>query len=517
MTLLAASGDTILTGGRYARASAVALALLVAAAFLFCFARVLEAVAHQWWASDAYSYGVLVPVISLYMLWLSRARLAGTASRPSWPLGLGLLAAGLVLHVAGDVGALLAAQEIAVVVCLVGAVALALGPSVLRVVWPPLAYLLLMFPFWGLLTEPLHYPFQLLSASLGTTMLELAGIPAYRDANYIELPNAVLDVARACSGVNYLVSVIAIGVPLAYVFLSGAGRRVLLVGMAVGLAVLANGLRVALIGWLASSGISSDPYGPFHALQGMSVAAVGYAVLFAGLGLLTGREPRHPAAALGRPHAGRALAAAAPRLMAPLAVTLVLFLGAGGYVRVRTALEEPPRTDLRAVPLVVGAWTADGTRPPFVAAALLDPDVMLSRRYREPSGRAVDFHVAYFASQGQGHEAATSAGDAVLGGSVRAELRLGPEVSLSVNERRLSVSEGGGLLVYWYNVGGRATGSRTAAKLYTLRDGLFRGRTNAALVALLVSGRTEERTAVLREAAVSLMRGLWPALDGHLT
>ncbi len=518
MTLLAASSDTVLTGGRYARASAVALALLVAAAFLFCFAGVLEAVVHQWWSSDAYSYGVLVPVISLYMLWLSRARLAGAAPHPSWPLGLGLLAAGLLLHVTGDVGALLVAQEIAVVVCLVGAVALALGRSVLRVMWPPLVYLLLMFPFWGLLTEPLHYPFQLFSASLGTALLEFAGIPAYRDANYIELPNAVLDVARACSGVNYLISIVAIGIPLAYLFLSGVSRRVLLVGLAVVVAVASNGLRVAIIGWLANSRLTSDPHGPFHALQGMSVAAVGYATLLVVLGILLRTEPHARAASRVSEAPGwRTRWHAAPRLVAPLAVTLLLLFGAGSYVRLRTAFEVPPRTDLRAVPVVIGTWAADGTRPPFVAAELLDPDVLVSRRYREAGGRVVELHLAYFASQGQGHEAATSAADAVLGGAVAKELTLAPGVTLSVNERRLPASEGGGLLLYWYDVGGRATGSRTAAKLYTLRDGLFRGRTNAALVALLVSGRTEERTAVLREAAVSLMRGLWPALDGHLT
>ena len=121
----------------------------------------------------------------------------------------------------------------------------------MHAVWFALAYLVLMVPFWEGLTEPLHLPFQQLSANLGIRMLHVVGIPSYREGLYLFLPNVTLEVARACSGVNYLVAILALGLPLGYLYLPTVWRRVLLLAMAIGVAAISNSLRVALIGVLS--------------------------------------------------------------------------------------------------------------------------------------------------------------------------------------------------------------------------------------------------------------------------
>ena len=104
-------------------------------------------------------------------------------------------------------------DRLAFLVSLTAAVILLFGYAYLRVAWAALAYLLLMIPIWDGLTESLHGPFQLRSAEIGTWLLRNVGVPAHREGTVIALPNLTIEVARACSGVNYLIAVTALGLP----------------------------------------------------------------------------------------------------------------------------------------------------------------------------------------------------------------------------------------------------------------------------------------------------------------
>ena len=120
-------------------------------------------------------------------------------------------------------------------------------------------------------------------------ILQLVGVPAYHEGVTLHLPTITLEVARACSGVNYLIAVLALGLPLGYLYLPSLPRRAILIVSAVIIAAVSNSLRVALIGMLAYWEIGSPLHGPFHVLHGLFVSGIGYVVLFAGLRMLTPR------------------------------------------------------------------------------------------------------------------------------------------------------------------------------------------------------------------------------------
>ena len=122
-------------------------------------------------------------------------------------------------------------------------------------------------------------------------MLQSLGIPVFRQGTVVSLPNVTFEVARACSGVNYLIAVLALGLPLAYLYVDGVVRRVTLITVAILIAALSNGLRVGLIGILSYLEVGSPLHGPFHILQGLFVAGIGYAALFLGLRFI-GRKER---------------------------------------------------------------------------------------------------------------------------------------------------------------------------------------------------------------------------------
>jgi exosortase len=201
-------------------------------------------------------------------------------------LGWIILCGGLALLLLGGAGHLLVMQEMSLLVTITGLVLLFLGAEALCVLWVPIAYLLFMIPIWGIITDPLQMPSRLFSASLAALILKSAGFSLFHHGIYIELPNVTLEVARECSGVNYLFAVAAIGVPIALLFLDGWRTRAILLGSALMISMLANSVRIAFIGVVATYNLSVDSHGPLHVLQGLFVSAVGFMAIFAVLWLL---------------------------------------------------------------------------------------------------------------------------------------------------------------------------------------------------------------------------------------
>lgn len=259
--------------------------------FLFCYAKVFATLFNVWWNSEIYSYGFLVPFISLYLVWVLRYKLKYIQHSTNYLTGFALLAAGMLTLLLGRTWGIVSLQGLSLVTTLIGSIILLFGGNFFRAVWFPIAYLLFMVPFWDRLIEWLHLPLQNFSAAVGIEILQVVGIPAFRESIYIELPNITLEVAKVCSGVNNLIAVVAIAIPLAYLTLRSWTRRFILVSGGIIIAILFNGLRVALIGVLAYDGISKVLHGPYHILQAMSVSIVGFIILFIGAWILSERAP----------------------------------------------------------------------------------------------------------------------------------------------------------------------------------------------------------------------------------
>jgi exosortase len=205
-------------------------------------------------------------------------------------LGWVVLSSGLAALLVGWAGHLLLVQELSLLLTLSGLVLLFGGGQAFRLLGVPIGYLLFMIPVWGILTDPIQMPSRLFSARVATAMLQVVGLTPRQDGIYIELPHVTLEVAPECSGVNYLFAVAAIGVPIALFCLRGWGHRVILLASALAIAMIANGLRIALIGIVADFQLSEDSHGPLHILQGLFVSVVGYVGIFSVLWVLRRRE-----------------------------------------------------------------------------------------------------------------------------------------------------------------------------------------------------------------------------------
>lgn len=510
----ALTGARLAPAGSRSAARDLILLGLVVLALVFAHWSALAAMVRMWNASPMYSYGFTVPFISAYLLWTRRGALAALEPRPAYAAGAAVLLCTTLVTVASRAAGVQVMEQVAFVVALGGASLLLLGWAYLRLGWAALGYLLFMVPLWDGFTEKLHAPFQLRSAELGVSVLHLIGIPAHREGVFISLPGLTLEVARACSGVNYLVAVLALGIPLAYVYLPTTWRRVVLLLSAVIVAGVSNGLRVALIGVLAHFEIGSPLHGPFHVLHGLFVAGVGYVVLFAGLRFLA------PRSAAGGAAVNVAPARPEPRVRVSAwasAAILVVAVLVGSNAFARTPREVALDGALDSLPARLGDWSRErpfDVAPPREVAVWPGADAEVRRRYRRADGELVDVYIAYFASQDQQGELVN-----YKAGELHAKARpvQVPGVRTGGFEANLVVgAPGDAAILFWYEVDAAPDASRYAVKARTLWTAMVHGRSNGAVVALVSRSRDQvTKGKVLQELGSLVENALATRLPGR--
>ena len=252
----------------------------------------LASLAAVWSRVPHYSHGYLILLVALWAASSKRRILPLLDSRPdvrgAWVLGVALLG-----YLAGWLTGWVSLIGLSWVGAVGGAVLLLRGPEWLRTLIFPIGYLLFMVPLpesWlGVVTGQL----QLWVSEAGTSLLQLAGEPVLRRGNLIELPGGrQLFVAEACSGITSLLTLIPLGVILAYFTERRSVRRMWLVLTVIPVALLGNLVRVVLTVELAQRvGVPAATQSSLHDWVGVGTYIAACVVLLA-LGSLLRRSER---------------------------------------------------------------------------------------------------------------------------------------------------------------------------------------------------------------------------------
>lgn len=235
---------------------------------------------YYWFRSDGYySHGILVPFLALYMVWMRREELRQLAIRPSLG-GLALVIPALVLRLLGHLTQSSTISSLSFLVLVYGVIALLLGWRFVRIVWFPVLFLGFMMPLPSTVFDEISQPAQEWSTIIANVLLKTIGYETHRVGNVIYIPGGFdLDVGVPCSGFKMLVSMATFAFFFAYYIRVDLWRQVVLVLLSLPLALVINGLRIALIGVVGSKFGEEAGYG-FHDWSGYLVLVVAFAVLF---------------------------------------------------------------------------------------------------------------------------------------------------------------------------------------------------------------------------------------------
>jgi exosortase len=242
------------------------------------FGEVLAAMANDWWTDPAWSQGMLLPPLALYLAWIQRGR---TLSGPAAVDLRGLLGVGAacLTFLGGKLTSEFFLMRISFVVLLGGLVWTYWGLARLRALGFPLLLLATMVPLPAIVFNSLAAPLQLLASNWAVRIAQVLGISVFRDGNIIQLSGVTLGVAEACSGLSAL-SALAVGsVVLGYAVCTGWRSRLALMMLSVPLAILVNIVRVTGTAILADYR-PEYALGFYHTFSGWLVFVLGFGLLY---------------------------------------------------------------------------------------------------------------------------------------------------------------------------------------------------------------------------------------------
>lgn len=369
--------------------------LLLWLAVLLLYRDTALAMVQIWARSDTFAHAFLVPPISLWLAWRKRELLARLTPSPQpWVL-LPMAVIG-ALWLLGELVAVNAATQFALVALLVLAVPAVLGLAVAKELAFPLGFLFFAVPFGEFMTP------HMIGWTADATIIALraSGIPVYREGMHFIIPSGAWSVVEACSGVRYLIASFMVGTLFAYLNYRSTQRRLIFVGVSLLVPIVANWMRAYMIVMLGHLSGNTIAVGVDHLIYGWVFFGVVIMIMFA-IGARWAESEAAAASAQPAP-AGPAAPWSLPTtagwsgtVLAAVLVTVLPQLANRELQRTEVDVA-PPRLVL---PDRLGQWRAEGAQVAAWRPRLVNPSALAHQTY-SLDGRTVGVHIGYFRRQG---------------------------------------------------------------------------------------------------------------------
>jgi EpsI family protein len=207
------------------------------------------------------------------------------------------------------------------------------------------------------------------------------------------------------------------------------------------------------------------------------------------------------------------------------ACMLALLLAAAGVAWALHARSDrqvvPSRASLATFPAAIGEWRqADARTLGAGVSRELAADDYLSRTFTAPNGATVYLFIAWYGSQRHRRTFHSPQNCLPGAGWTMADHRLFSPTGdprKTINEYRIEHDGSRMIALYWYHGRGRMDASEYRGRLHTIEDAITRGRTDGALVRILVPMDKEGRLeAFARQTARDFAARLLPLLPPYL-
>src|SRR3569623_163393 len=506
--------DTPRQDMRVWRAPLIAVVLALLALVSFFWERVASMAAF-WSRSESFTLGYLILPISLFLIWQRRRERSRYTPAPELrPVGL-LPVLGRVWLLA-HFASVLVIEQLAMVAMIPVVVWAILGWQITWALVFPLFFLFFAVP----MGEELIPPLMDFTADFTVSMLQLPGIPVYREGTFFEIPSGHWSVVEGCSGVRYLIASVTRGCLYAYLTYRSPVRRVVFVILSFGVPIIANGLRAYMIVMIAHLSDMRLALGVDHFIYGWVFFGLVMLLLFwiGSYWREDDRPPEQPAIAMAEAAAPPPLRAASPWRAGVIVAALLLIWPALGYVH--AAKESLVHASLN-VPAVHDAWQTSAEEATRWRPHYLGTDAAL-RQSNTSGPRRVGVYLEYYRHQRQGAELINSqnylvrqkdlewrqVADAPRTITVRGK-------TVQIRQAKLRSAQQDLLVWYWYWMDGDYTTNHYLAKLWDAKAKLLgeTGDAAAIILATPLGAEDQEAETVLADFVNAMEPAIRTSLD----
>jgi exosortase len=244
-------------------------------------------------SADPYSYILLIPVLSGFILYLERRKVSASIGRyRSLPVAAlaagalaiyGLIAWGIV-NPPADYD--LSIRIVSILLVWVAAFALCYGARALKAARFPFLLLLLLVPIPTHWMEKIVTALQWGSAEATYALFQLAGVPMFKHGVDFDLPVVNIEVARECSSIHSACALFIMGLLVGHLFLKSLRAKVSLTLLTIPIAMLTNAVRITTLWFLGTKVDIGFLYGNLHRNGGILFSLVSLSILISCLILL---------------------------------------------------------------------------------------------------------------------------------------------------------------------------------------------------------------------------------------
>ena len=459
----------------------------------YCYWDTLVAMAQIWWRSDTYAHGLIVPPISIWLIWRDRARLVPLRPEPTFWFIPALIVV-IFCWLLGELTSVNSLTQFSVIAICILATMSVLGLQVSKRLAFPLLFLFFAVPIGDFLLPRLME----WTADFTVLALRATGIPVYREGQNFVIPSGQWSVIEACSGIRYLIASLTIGILYAYLTYTSLKRRLIFALVALIVPIVANWLRAYLIVLLGHISNNELAAGVDHLIYGWIFFGIVIAIMF-----VIGMRWAEP---VPEQQAGTELATTHAKAPANiwLLPALIAFLAASGPVadfKLRQVNAVAPV--IFSPPVPVEAWHP--VTPPIVWRPVFNNASAEFQSAYNNADRWVGLYIAFYRNQNYERKLITSTNvlatsldplwQVVGGGQTAAEVA---GIPVRVRQSELLEKQGNPeeryLIWQWYWINGHLTSSEIEAKWLTALAMLAGKGDDSAVVVLYTPKTAAEST-----------------------
>jgi exosortase len=174
----------------------------------------------------------------------------------------------------------LSGNMLAFVVWWIAAFILCFGSDAFRNARFPLCFLLWLVPFPAFLLDPIVELLQRGSAASAHWLFAAARVPVEQRGMLLHIPDLTLEVAPECSSIRSSLILLVTTMVVAQLLLRSTWRKAVVVAVAIPLSVAKNGLRIFVIGMLATRVDPRFLTGRLHRQGGVIFLLIALAAIF---------------------------------------------------------------------------------------------------------------------------------------------------------------------------------------------------------------------------------------------
>lgn len=241
------------------------------------------------WQEEEYAHGPIILGVIVWLIWDKRHALLAAPVRPTPLIGYALLVVGLLLYAVGRSQDITLFEVGALVPIIAGVLLATRGWLALRAFWFVLLFIAFLVPLPGFVVDAVTGTLKQNVSMIAEQLLYAAGYPIARNGVVLTIGSYQLLVADACSGLNSMFSLSALGLLYLYImrYSSWLHNSLLLVSI-LPIAFCANIVRVIILVLVTYRFGDEAGQGFVHDFAGMVLFIIALLILFGFDALLRG-------------------------------------------------------------------------------------------------------------------------------------------------------------------------------------------------------------------------------------